>query len=185
MLPKTKVILQIVALLFVFQQSAFAHFINDEMDQKRELKISEKVEIQAEVEKPAKIETPVKSKPKTRDLGYINFMKDQSFYDVMDRAEKENKAIFIDFYASWCSPCKMMDMEVFNDSSVANYMNSNFINFKVDINTRTGNNVAYRYDVTLLPTLLIVTPKGDIIAKETGVLSPEEFVAFAKNAVIY
>ena len=183
MLSRTKVILQIVAFLFIFQQSASAHFINDGMDQKKELNIS--AEAKAETEKPAQIEPQTKPKPKISNLGYIEFIKNESFYDVMDQAEKENKAIFIDFYASWCSPCKMMDMEVFNDNSVAHYMNSNFINYKVDINTRTGNNVAYRYGVKLLPTLLIVTPKGEIIAKETGLLTPAEFVEFAKRAVIY
>lgn len=185
MLSRTKLVLQIVAFLFIFQQSAFAHFINDEMNQKKELKIIEKAEAKVETEKTAKIETPSKpkTKAKTKGLGYVNFIKGESLYDLMDQAERTNKAIFIDFYANWCSPCKMMEMEVFNNNSVANYMNSNFINYKVDINTRRGNNIAYKYGVKLLPTVIIITPKGEVIARETGFLDSKEFVEFARNAI--
>ena len=42
-------------------------------------------------------------------------------------AQKLNpKPIFIDFYTSWCGPCKMLDQQTFNVSSVAAHLNRFF-----------------------------------------------------------
>lgn len=33
---------------------------------------------------------------------------DTNFSTILAKAKKENKLIFIDAYASWCGPCKLM-----------------------------------------------------------------------------
>ncbi len=42
-------------------------------------------------------------------------------------AQKTNpKPIFVDFYTTWCGPCKMLDQQTFNVSSVAAHLNRFF-----------------------------------------------------------
>lgn len=42
-------------------------------------------------------------------------------------AQKENpKKILINFYADWCSMCKMMDRNTFNHPEIAKYINENY-----------------------------------------------------------
>ncbi|MEP0367885.1 MAG: thioredoxin family protein [Cyclobacteriaceae bacterium] len=35
--------------------------------------------------------------------------------EVLDLAKRENKYIFLDIYASWCGPCRVMKLKTFTD----------------------------------------------------------------------
>lgn len=45
---------------------------------------------------------------------------------------KTPKKIFVDVYAKWCGPCKMMDRYTFSHPAVAGYLNKNFYPVKFD-----------------------------------------------------
>ena len=67
----------------------------------------------------------------------INFS-NINFEEALKKAESENKMIFIDAYASWCGPCKMMDKTIFKDIDVGDFYNENFINLKIDMEKGEG-----------------------------------------------
>src|SRR5690606_5545305 len=46
-----------------------------------------------------------------------------NFDEAVTKAKKEGKNIFIDGYAVWCGPCKMMDKNTFNNRKVGEYFN--------------------------------------------------------------
>ena len=52
--------------------------------------------------------------------------------EAVNKAAKENKMIFIDFYTQWCGPCFNMAKDVFTKSEVGHFYNQNFINVKID-----------------------------------------------------
>jgi tetratricopeptide (TPR) repeat protein len=105
-----------------------------------------------------------------RPAGAVEIMPwDQSgdFASALARAAKAKKLVFIDFYATWCGPCKMMDRTAYSDSSVAQVAAS-FVNRKVDAEKGEGIALAQRYRIDAYPTLVVVDPAGTEVARETG-----------------
>lgn len=52
--------------------------------------------------------------------------------EALERARRENKPILVSVGYSTCHWCHVMERESFEDQEVADYMNENFINIKVD-----------------------------------------------------
>ena len=47
-------------------------------------------------------------------------------------AIKQGKLVFIDLYASWCPPCRMMAWQVFSRKDVGEFMDQRFVAAKYD-----------------------------------------------------
>lgn len=87
---------------------------------------------------------------------------------VLEKAQKEKKVVFLVFEAVWCAPCRVMEEEVFTQVPTYTYLNSNFINYKVDFDTPHGASVASIYEVKTLPTVLFLNPQGVVLERKTG-----------------
>lgn len=103
---------------------------------------------------------------------------------VVEKAQKEKKLIFLDVYASWCGPCKMMDKKVFPDKAVGDYYNQNFISYKVDGEKGEGKTLAQIYGVTAYPTNFYINPTDKkVISKEMGYVAPAQFIQRGESAL--
>ena len=103
------------------------------------------------------------------------------FATILSKAEQEKKLIFLDAYASWCGPCKLMERNVFTDKTVADYYNKNFINAHFDMEKGEGRELAAKYGIRSYPTLLFLNQDGDIVGKELGYIQTAEFLELGKK----
>jgi thiol:disulfide interchange protein len=102
---------------------------------------------------------------------------DLSLVDAKALAKKKKKIIFIDAYASWCGPCKLLDKNTFSDASVGTYFNEKFINLKIDCEKHPdGRTVASTYSVSAYPTLIWIDADGNLVKKEVGYKNPEQLL---------
>lgn len=102
---------------------------------------------------------------------------DLSFDDACKKAAEENKLIFIDFYTTWCPPCKMMDQSTFRDESVVSTLTEKFVSLKVD--AEKHRELAKRFGVRAYPTLLFVKPDGTPAGRMMGFRDARSFTSDA------
>ena len=106
-----------------------------------------------------------------------------SFVQTLEQAKKENKLIFLDAFASWCGPCKLLDQNVFPKKEVGDYFNANFLNLHIDMEKGEGIEIAKKYGIYSYPTLLFIGGDGKVVYKAVGYMSPQELISIAKEAV--
>jgi thioredoxin-related protein len=104
--------------------------------------------------------------------------------EVLEKAKEENKIIFVDVYATWCGPCKMMAKEVFTQQEVADFHNATFINAKFDADTEIGGAVANQFEVSALPTFLYVDASGALVSKTLGYQEADLFMENGRKASV-
>lgn len=107
---------------------------------------------------------------------------DSNFASILAKAKKENKLVFIDAYASWCGPCKLMVKNIFPLQSVGDYYNSHFINAKIDMEKGEGIELAKKYNVKAFPTYLFIDGNGEAVHRTLGYVEEKDFIQFAKDA---
>ncbi len=110
------------------------------------------------------------SKPST-----INFF-EGDFNSAIEKAGQEGKLFFVDFYASWCTPCIWMDETTFSDIEVIEVLSENYIAMKIDIDDLDGYNIKQKYQIHILPSLLIFNSKGEIVERIEETLAPRKMV---------
>ncbi|HLT93826.1 MAG TPA: thioredoxin domain-containing protein [Membranihabitans sp.] len=108
-------------------------------------------------------------------FGQIDF-RDGSWEELLKMAQMEDKPVFVDAYAVWCGPCKRMASEVFTQESVGDFFNKNFINAKIDMEKGEGPTIGSKYGVTAYPTLLFISPEGELMHKAIGYQTADRLI---------
>ncbi len=89
-----------------------------------------------------------------------------SFDAAREKAAAENKIVFIDFYTTWCGPCKELDATTWQDAAVVALLSEKAISLKID--AEKERDLARRYKVSAYPTLLLLKSDGTEIDRLVG-----------------
>lgn len=99
-----------------------------------------------------------------------------SFQEALKKAKVEDKLIFVDAYAVWCGPCKLMDRTTFKSEEVGKVFNQYFINLKIDMEKGEGLAIAKKYMVRAYPTLMFINSEGKLVKRVLGAMSDKELL---------
>ena len=102
-----------------------------------------------------------------------------SYDEGMVVGYSEEKRVYINFHADWCTYCKVMEKKTFQNPAVISYLNQNFISIKVD--TDKENKITYKYGVSALPDNWFLFKNGDIIGRRKGYIPPDLFIKILKS----
>lgn len=112
----------------------------------------------------------------------IRFEK-SNWKQVLEKAKKEKRMIFLDCYTSWCGPCKWMEKNVYNNDTVAGFYNSNFICMKIDMEKGEGFDLAKKYNITSYPSMLYLNAMGEVLHRTCGASMAKDFIENGRNAL--
>ena len=104
----------------------------------------------------------------------IKTISDTSFdADVL----KSDKPVLVDFWATWCGPCKMV-APIFDEVSKAYAGKVTFAKMDVDSNQATP----ARFGIRGIPTLILFK-NGTVAAQKVGALSKSQLIAFIDSNI--
>lgn len=106
-----------------------------------------------------------------------------SFQEALQESQRQNKPLFVDFYATWCGPCKRMAREVFTQAEVGKLFNEKLIAIKLDAELPENVDIAKKYNVDAFPTLAFLQGDGKIISIHKGAMNAKELLNNAKEAL--
>ena len=115
-----------------------------------------------------------------------------SFIEVVTAADMEaaqKKAddgmlmLFVDVYATWCGPCKMMDAQVYPDPALSAYMNKHFVSVRMDGETDFGRQYAAKQQLEGYPSMFIFSDDGARISSVVGFKQAPEMLTLLETLV--
>ena len=101
------------------------------------------------------------------------FVKEIDYSQLKEIVAKEGK-VLIDFFATWCGPCKMLAPVL--DKVAAEIKDVTFVKVDIDKNVQA----AEEYGVQVIPTLVLVE-KGQIKAKTQGFMPESALTEFVNR----
>jgi thioredoxin len=85
---------------------------------------------------------------------------------ALAQAHKTQKPVMIDFFATWCGPCKMLDRQIYPAAPVVQEA-QNFVSVKVDVDQQKD--LAMKYQIQAMPTIVFLDASGREVHRTQGV----------------
>lgn len=95
----------------------------------------------------------------------------ENFEEVVKKSEKP---VLIDFWATWCGPCRMIAPVI---SQIAEEYKEELVVGKVNVDEE--GELAVKFGVMSIPTLLVFK-NGEVVNKAIGFMSKEEVLELIK-----
>jgi thiol-disulfide isomerase/thioredoxin len=123
----------------------------------------------------------------------IFFEKRSNWEQLLKKAKRENKHIFVDAWTSWCRPCIYMNKKVF--PVTGDFFNRNFINVKLQLDTSAKDDQHTResyamarfiretYHVNQYPTVLFFAPSGELVHRALGAVDSAGLIDLGRRAI--
>jgi len=92
--------------------------------------------------------------------------------DVLRKLENGEKPAIVDFWATWCAPCKMF-APVFE--AVSDELGDKYVFCKVDVDDQPE--LASEFRIVSIPTVIIID-NGAMIKKNVGAMNETELKRF-------
>ena len=91
-------------------------------------------------------------------------------------AAKTGKRIFVDFMASWCGPCKLLDAQVLQTDRFKELAKKKFVLLRIDVDE--DKSTATTYKIEAMPTQMVLDKNGMVLAQTVGYRDPQTFYDF-------
>lgn len=104
-----------------------------------------------------------------------------SFEQVLTEAAKEHRIVLIDFYTTWCGPCKQLDQTTWKDKDVLSILGQKTIALKIDAEKEIA--LSKKYGINAYPTILLLKSDGSVLDRMVGYQAPGPFITSFQSSL--
>lgn len=94
-------------------------------------------------------------------------------------AAQTGRLVLLHFYTSSCGPCKMLDQNVFSQPQIGEGIEQNYVPVKVNADESPA--LASAYQITRVPSEIVIGSQGNAIAKLSCPQNPSEYIGQLSN----
>ncbi len=98
--------------------------------------------------------------------------------EVIDAMNVSGQYSVIYFTADWCLPCQVLEEGHFRDERVINLINNGLVSVKADYSEKKDIEWYERYEVRMLPTLLIIDENGGEVDRIQNIRNTRQLYLF-------
>lgn len=88
---------------------------------------------------------------------------DQNYDQALAAAAENDKLLFVDFYTTWCGPCKQLDRLVYQNDSMRAILHKDVVLLKYDAEKDSTFHLSKKHHVLSYPTGLILDQNGLVV----------------------
>src|SRR5271157_5805856 len=100
---------------------------------------------------------------------------DLTFDAASKKAGQTGKIVLVDFYTTWCAPCKLLEKNTLTDAEVIKVLEQKTVALRLDAEKET--NLAKLYKIDTYPSVLLVKPDGTELDRLVGYRDAKTFLA--------
>jgi len=120
------------------------------------------------------------SKGNTQGLTVI----DHDYQKALNIASAGNKLLFIDFYTTWCVPCKKLDKLVFQNDSVKQVLGKDFVLLRYNAEDDSVFNLSKKHHVFIYPSAVVLNKDGYVVNRNYG-FHGEDFPSLSNSVLAF
>lgn len=106
-----------------------------------------------------------------------------TFKNALAKAKTLKKILFVNCSSEGCGPCVWAKKKTFTNDTVADFYNTNFVNFDIDVNKGEGVAIAKKYLVKEYPTKLYLNAEGQLLHRVCGAGPMKYLIEDGKSAM--
>lgn len=112
---------------------------------------------------------------------------EQNYDKAMLLAIQQQKLLLIDFYTTWCVPCKQLDKQVFQDSSTSKKIADDFIVLRYNAEKDSVYQLTKKHHIGMYPSAIVLNKKQGVVSQQYGTGGPDKdlvtnYLAFLQKA---
>ena len=90
-------------------------------------------------------------------------------------ARKADKPMMIEFWADWCTPCKIMETEVYSDARVSTALREKMVAVRIHFDLQKD--LVRQYNVEAIPNIIFTNSWGTELVRHRGIIEADDLAA--------